>query len=105
MILPSVSMERKVGAHGCWKHSTQQTRSSALVSHCRWYLGEFPHLVKLQEEVWVVLDDEHVVLPGQLVGRRGGGLALKMLSNQIAPLRPLSAQLNLFFRPRHILYI
>lgn len=67
MILPSTSMERKEGAHGCQKHRDQTPKFSfqCLMKKKRG-VRSLLYLVKLQEVVRVILDDEHVVLLGQL---------------------------------------
>lgn len=64
MILPSVSMERKEGAQGCrgGRVRAETGRQSLLDRGDLPHLFDLCHLVKLQEVVGVVLDDQHVVL-------------------------------------------
>lgn len=68
MILPSTSMERKEGAHGCQKHRDpyQTPKFSFQCLMKKRGVRSLLYLVKLQEVVRVILDDEHVVLLGQL---------------------------------------
>lgn len=73
-------MERKEGAQGFQESGHEHRRSNVRRSTFAFYTlkrqkrgvaGSFLHLVELQEVVGVVLDDEQVVLLGQLGDKKG----------------------------------